>query len=82
VLALASLPEQDPAFTQRNPREGPKNGEPTTAEGGEAKEDTMNDMTVVFLEDSLIRVFFIQEEKDYFRRNISPDAPLSISILK
>lgn len=82
MVALASLPERDPAFTQRSPREGPKNGEPTTVEGGEAKEDTMNDMTVVFLEDSLIRVFFIQEEKDYFRRNISPHAPLSTSILK
>ena len=82
VVALASLPERDPAFAQRTPREGPKNGEPTTVEGGEAKEDTMNDMTVVFLEDSLIRVFLIQEEKDYFRRNISPHAPLSTSILK
>jgi hypothetical protein len=51
-------------------------------EGGEAKEDTMNDMTVVFLEDSLIRVFLIQEGKDYFRRNMSPHAPLSTSILK
>jgi hypothetical protein len=51
-------------------------------EGGEAKEDTMNDMTVLFLEDSLIRVFLIQEEKDHFRRNISPHAPLCTSILK
>jgi len=72
AVALASLPERDPAFTQRTPREGPKNGEPTTVEGGEAKEDTMNDMTVVFLEDSLIRVFLVQEEMDYFRRGISP----------
>lgn len=72
AVALASLPERDPAFAQRTPREGPKNGEPTTAEGGEAKEDTMNDMTVVFLEDSLIRVYLVHEEKDYFRRGISP----------
>jgi hypothetical protein len=50
-------------------------------EGGEAKEDTMNDMAVVFLEDSLIRVVFIQEEKDYFRRNISPHTPLSTAAL-
>ena len=42
----------------------------------------MNDMTVVFLEDSLIRVFFLQEEKDYFGRNISPHAPVRASILK
>jgi hypothetical protein len=28
----------------------------------------MNDMVVVFLEDTLIRVFFNTEEKDYFRR--------------
>jgi hypothetical protein len=51
-------------------------------DGGEAKEDTMNDMTVVFLEDSLIRVFFVQEETDYFGRNISPHAPVRASILK
>jgi hypothetical protein len=45
-------------------------------EGGDAIEDTMNDMAVVFLEDSLIRVF-TKEEKDYFRRNSSqfPSAP-------
>jgi hypothetical protein len=45
-------------------------------EGGEAIEDTMNDMAVVFLEDSLIRVL-MKEEKDYFRRNSSqfPSVP-------
>lgn len=77
VLALASLLERDPALTQRAPREGPKNGEPTTVKGGEAIQDTMNDMAVVFLEDILIRVFFIREEKEYFRRgNSVPLNPL------
>jgi hypothetical protein len=38
--------------------------------GGEAVQDTMNDTAVVFLEDSLIRVFFIREEKYYLRRSI------------
>jgi hypothetical protein len=75
VLALASILERDPALTQRVPREGPKNGEPTTAKGGEAVQDTVNDTAVVFLGDSLIRVFFIREEKDYFRRSISPQTP-------
>jgi len=82
VVALASLPERDPAFTQRNPWEGTKNGEPTTVEGGEAKDDTVNDMTVVFLEDRLICVSLFQEKKDYFRGNISPHGSLSTSILK
>ena len=77
MLALASLLERDPALTQRAPREGPKNGEPTTVKGGEAIQDTMNDMAVVFLEDILIRVFFIREEEEYFRRGNSqfPSTP-------
>jgi hypothetical protein len=51
--------------------------------GGEAIQDTMNDMAVVFLEDVLIRAFFIREEKDYFRRSSSkfPSSP-SVSMMK